>query len=140
MDNVGIVVESLDPAISFFEELGLELEMRMMIEGEWSGRVTGLRDQRVEIAMLRTPDGLTGVELSRFLTPPTVADHRNAPVNSLGYLRVMFAVDDLDDTLARLDKHGAELVDEVVQYEDVYRLCYIRGPEGILIGLAERIG
>ena len=140
MDNVGIVVESLDPAISFFEELGLELEMRMMIEGEWSGRVTGLRDQRVEIAMLRTPDGLTGVELSRFLTPPTVADHRNAPVNSLGYLRVMFAVDDLDDTLARLDKHGAELVDEVVQYEDVYRLCYVRGPEGILIGLAERIG
>ena len=140
MDNVGIVVESLGPAISFFEELGLELEMRMMIEGEWSGRVTGLRDQRVEIAMLRTPDGLTGVELSRFLTPPTVADHRNAPVNSLGYLRVMFAVDDLDDTLARLDKHGAELVDEVVQYEDVYRLCYIRGPEGILIGLAERIG
>jgi len=140
MDNVGIVVESLDPAISFFEELGLELEMRMMIEGEWSGRVTGLRDQRVEIAMLRTPDGLTGVELSRFLTPPTVADHRNAPVNSLGYLRVMFAVDDLDDTLARLDKHGAELVDEVVQYEDLYRLCYIRGPEGILIGLAERIG
>ena len=140
MDNVAIVVESLDPAISFFEELGLELEMRMMIEGEWSGRVTGLRDQRVEIAMLRTPDGLTGVELSRFLTPPTVADHRNAPVNALGYLRVMFAVDDLDDTLARLDKHGAELVDEVVQYEDVYRLCYIRGPEGILIGLAERIG
>jgi catechol 2,3-dioxygenase-like lactoylglutathione lyase family enzyme len=140
MDNVGIVVESLDPAISFFEELGLELEMRMMIEGEWSGRVTGLRDQRVEIAMLRTPDGLTGVELSRFLTPPTVADHRNAPVNSLGYLRVMFAVDDLDDTLARLDEHGAELVDEVVQYEDVYRLCYVRGPEGILIGLAERIG
>ena len=140
MDNVGIVVESLDPAISFFEELGLELEMRMMIEGAWSGRVTGLRDQRVEIAMLRTPDGLTGVELSRFLTPPTVADHRNAPVNSLGYLRVMFAVDDLDDTLARLDTHGAELVDEVVQYEDLYRLCYIRGPEGILIGLAERIG
>ena len=140
MDNVGIVVESLDPAISFFEELGLQLEMRMMIEGEWSGRVTGLRDQRVEIAMLRTPDGLTGVELSRFLTPPTVADHRNAPVNALGYLRVMFAVDDLDDTLARLDKHGAELVDEVVQYEDVYRLCYIRGPERILIGLAERIG
>ena len=140
MDNVGIVVESLDPAISFFEELGLELEMRMMIEGEWSGRVTGLRDQRVEIAMLRTPDGLTGVELSRFLTPPTVADHRNAPVNSLGYLRVMFAVDDLDDTLARLRKHGAELVHEVVQYEDMYRLCYIRGPEGILIGLAEQIG
>ena len=140
MDNVGIVVESLDAAISFFAELGLELEGRAMIEGEWSGRVTGLRDQRVEIAMLRTPDGLTGVDPSRFLTPPTVADHRNAPVNSLGYLRVMFAVDDLDDTLARLDTHGAELVDEVVQYEDVYRLCYIRGPEGILIGLAEQIG
>jgi len=140
MDNVGIVVESLDPAISFFEELGLELEMRMMIEGEWSGRVTGLRDQRVEIAMLRTPDGLTGVELSRFLTPAPVADHRNAPVNALGYLRVMFAVDDLDDTLVRLREHGAQLVDEVVQYEDAYRLCYVRGPEGILIGLAEQIG
>ena len=140
MDNVGIVVESLEGAISFFTELGLELEGRATIEGEWAGRVTGLGDQHVEIAMLRTPDGLTGVELSRFLTPPTVADHRNAPVNSLGYLRVMFAVDDLDDTLARLDKHGAELVDEVVQYEDLYRLCYIRGPEGILIGLAERIG
>ena len=140
MDNVGIVVESLEAAISFFEELGLELEMRMMIEGEWSGRVTGLRDQRVEIAMLRTPDGHGRIELSTFLTPPAAADHRNAPVNALGYLRVMFAVDDLDDTLARLDKHGAELVDEVVQYEDVYRLCYIRGPEGILIGLAERIG
>jgi catechol 2,3-dioxygenase-like lactoylglutathione lyase family enzyme len=140
MDNVGIVVESLDDAIPFFEELGLELEMRMLIEGEWAGRVTGVRDQRVEIAMLRTPDGLTGVELSRFLAPPTVADHRNAPVNALGYLRVMFAVDDLDDTLARLEKHGAEVVDEVVQYEDVYRLCYIRGPEGILIGLAERLG
>jgi catechol 2,3-dioxygenase-like lactoylglutathione lyase family enzyme len=140
MDNVGIVVESLDPAISFFEELGLELEMRMMVEGEWSGRVTGLRDQRVEIAMLRTPDGLTGVELSRFLAPPTVADHRNAPVNALGYLRVMFAVDDLDDTLARLGKHGAELVGDVVQYEDQYRLCYVRGPEGLLVGLAEELG
>ena len=140
MDNVGIVVEDLAAAIEFFGELGLELEGTGFIEGEWAGRVTGLGDQRVEVAMMRTPDGLTGVELSRFLTPPTVADHRNAPVNSLGYLRVMFAVDDLDDTLARLDKHGAELVDEVVQYEDVYRLCYIRGPEGILIGLAERIG
>jgi catechol 2,3-dioxygenase-like lactoylglutathione lyase family enzyme len=140
MDNVGIVVESLDTAISFFTELGLELEGRFMIEGDWSGRVTGLRDQRVEVAMMRTPDGNGGVELSRFLTPPVVADHRNAPVNALGYLRVMFAVDDLDETLARLQKHGAQLVDEVVQYEDVYRLCYIRGPEGILIGLAERIG
>jgi catechol 2,3-dioxygenase-like lactoylglutathione lyase family enzyme len=140
MDNVGIVVESLDAAISFFAELGLELEGRAMIEGDWSGRVTGLRDQRVEIAMMRTPDGHSRIELSRFLTPPAIADHRNAPVNALGYLRVMFAVDDLDDTLTRLREHGAQLVDEVVQYEDVYRLCYIRGPEGILIGLAEQIG
>ena len=140
MDNVGIVVESLDAAVSFFTELGLELEGRAMIEGEWSGRVTGLRGQRVETAMMRMPDGHGRIELSRFLTPPTVADHRNAPVNALGYLRVMFAVDDLDDTLARLREHGAQLVDEVVQYEDVYRLCYIRGPEGILIGLAEQIG
>ena len=140
MDNVGIVVESLDAAISFFAELGLELEGRYMIEGDWSGRVTGVRNQRVEVAMMRTPDGQAGIELSRFLTPSVVADHRNAPVNALGYLRVMFAVDDLDDTLARLREHGAQLVDEVVQYEDVYRLCYVRGPEGILIGLAERIG
>jgi catechol 2,3-dioxygenase-like lactoylglutathione lyase family enzyme len=140
MDNVGIVVESLDAAVSFFAELGLELEGRATIEGEWAGRVTGLGDQRVEIAMMRTPDGHSRLELSRFLTPPAVADHRNAPVNALGYLRVMFAVDDLDDTLARLRKRGAQLVGEVVQYEDVYRLCYIRGPEGLLIGLAERIG
>jgi catechol 2,3-dioxygenase-like lactoylglutathione lyase family enzyme len=140
MDNVGIVVESLDAAISFFSELGLELEGRAMIEGDWSGRVTGLHDQRVEIAMMRTPDGHGGIELSRYLTPPAVADHRNAPVNALGYLRVMFAVDDLDDTLGRLREHGAQLVDEVVQYEDVYRLCYVRGPEGILIGLAEKTG
>ena len=140
MDNVGIVVESLDAAIAFFTELGLELEGRATIEGDWSGRVTGLRDQRAEIAMMRTPDGHGRIELSRFLAPPVVADHRNAPVNSLGYLRVMYTVDDLDDTLARLLEHGAQLVDEVVQYEDVYRLCYIRGPEGILIGLAEQIG
>ena len=140
MDNVGIVVESLDAAISFFAELGLELEGRAMIEGEWAGRVTGLGDQRVEIAMMRTPDGHSRLELSRFLTPPPVADHRNAPVNALGYLRVMFAVDDIDDTLVRLRKRGAQLVGEVVQYEDVYRLCYIRGPEGLLIGLAEQIG
>jgi catechol 2,3-dioxygenase-like lactoylglutathione lyase family enzyme len=140
MDNVGIVVESLDVAISFFAELGLELEGRATIEGEWAGRVTGLGDQRVEIAMMRTPDGHSRLELSRFLTPPPVADHRNAPVNALGYLRVMFAVDDIDDTLARLRKHGAQLVGEVVQYEDVYRLCYMRGPEGLLIGLAEQIG
>ena len=140
MDNVGIVVDDLPAAIAFFRELGLELEGRAMIEGDWSGRVTGLRDQRVEIAMMRTPDGHSRLELSRFLAPPVVEDHRNAPVNALGYLRVMFAVDDLDDTLARLRKHGAQLVDEVVQYEDVYRLCYIRGPEGLLIGLAEQIG
>jgi catechol 2,3-dioxygenase-like lactoylglutathione lyase family enzyme len=139
MDNVGIVVESLDPAISFFAELGLELEGRATIEGEWSGRVTGVRGQRVEIAVMRMPDGHGKIELSRFVTPTVVSDHRNAPVNALGYLRVMFAVDDLDDTLARLRKHGAQLVDEVVQYEDLYRLCYIRGPEGILIGLAEPI-
>jgi catechol 2,3-dioxygenase-like lactoylglutathione lyase family enzyme len=138
MDNVGIVVEDLAAAIEFFRELGLELEGRAMVEGEWAGRVTGLGDQRVEIAMMRTPDGHSRLELSRFLAPPVVADHRNAPVNSLGYLRVMFAVDDIDETLARLRKHGAELVSsEVVQYEDSNRLCYVRGPEGLLIGLAE---
>src|SRR5919199_1267407 len=140
MDNVGIVVEDLDATIEFFRELGLELEGRAMVEGAWAGRVTGLGDQRVEIAMMRTPDGHSRLELSRFLTPRVVADHRNAPVNAFGYLRVMFAVDDLDDTLARLREHGAQLVDEVVDFEDVYRLCYIRGPEGILIGLAERTG
>jgi len=139
MDNVGIVVESLDDAIAFFAELGLRLEGRAMIEGEWAGRVTGLPSQRVEIAMLVTPDGHSRLELSRFLDPPVVADHRNAPVNALGYLRVMFAVDDIDDTLARLSRLGAQLVGEVVQYEDVYRLCYIRGPEGVLIGLAEEL-
>src|SRR5213079_3593335 len=140
MDNVGIVVDDLPATIAFFRELGLELEGRAMVEGEWAGRVTGLGDQRVEMAMMRTPDGHSRLELSRFLTPPVVAEHRNAPVNALGYLRVMFAVDDLDDTLARLREHGAQLVDEVVQYEDVYRLCYVRGPEGILVGLAEQIG
>jgi len=141
MDNIGIVVESLDAAISFFAELGLELEGRAMVEGEWAGRVTGLGDQSVEIAMMRTPDGHSRLELSRFITSPVAADHRNAPVNALGYLRVMFAVDDIDDTLARLRKHGAELVSsEVIQYQDVYRLCYIRGPEGLLIGLAQELG
>jgi catechol 2,3-dioxygenase-like lactoylglutathione lyase family enzyme len=140
MDNVGIVVESLDGAIAFFAELGLKLEGRAMIEGEWAGRVTGLPDQQVEIAMMATPDGHSRLELSRFLRPPVVADHRNAPVNALGYLRVMFTVDDVDDTLARLRKCGAQLVGEVVQYENAYRLCYIRGPEGILIGLAEELG
>ena len=141
MDNVGIVVESLDAAVSFFEELGLELEGRFTIEGEWAGRVTGLGDQQVEVAMMRTPDRQSRLELSRFVTPPAIADHRTAPVNSLGYLRVMFAVDDIDDTLGRLGEHGAELVSsEVVRFQDSYRLCYIRGPEGLLIGLAEEIG
>ena len=140
MDNVGLVVESLDAAISFFTELGLELEGRATVEGDWAERVTGLRHMRVEIAMMRTPDGHSRLEISRFLTPPVVADHRNAPVNALGYLRIMFAVEDVDDTLARLRSHGAELVGELVQYEDRYRLCYVRGPEGILIGLAEQIG
>ncbi|HEY0771420.1 MAG TPA: VOC family protein [Sphingobacteriaceae bacterium] len=140
MNNVGIVVESLDNAISFFKEIGLTLEGRTMVEGEWAGRVTGLGDQSVEIAMMVTPDGHSRLELSRFLTPHTIADHRNAPVNSLGYLRIMFRVDNLDELLSRLYKHGAELVGEVVQYEDVYKLCYIRGTEGILIGLAEQLG
>jgi catechol 2,3-dioxygenase-like lactoylglutathione lyase family enzyme len=139
MDNVGIVVEDLDKAIAFFTELGLELEGRAMIEGEWAGRVTGLGNQHVEIAMMVTPDGHSRLEISRFLTPPVVADHRNAPVNALGYLRVMFTVVDIDDTLARLQKIGAQLVGEVVKYEEMYRLCYIRGPEGILIGLAEQL-
>jgi catechol 2,3-dioxygenase-like lactoylglutathione lyase family enzyme len=139
MDNVGIVVESLDAAISFFAELGLKLEGRATIEGEWAGRVTGLGTQHVEIAMMVTPDGHSRLELSRFLTPPVVADHRTAPVNALGYLRVMFTVDDIDETLIRLRKCGAELVGDVVQYEQSYRLCYIRGPEGVLIGLAEEL-
>jgi catechol 2,3-dioxygenase-like lactoylglutathione lyase family enzyme len=139
LDNVGIVVEDLGRAIDFFRELGLELEGRAMIEGEWAGRVTGLGNQHVEIAMMRTPDGHSRLELSRFLAPDVVADHRSAPVNALGYLRVMFAVDDIDETLERLRMRGAELVGEVVQYKDAYRLCYIRGPEGILIGLAEEL-
>ncbi|RWB70841.1 MAG: VOC family protein [Mesorhizobium sp.] len=139
MDNIGIVVEDLDATVDFFGELGLVLEGRATIEGEWAGRVTGLGDQHVEIAMMRTPDGHSRLELSRFLRPSVVADHRNAPVNALGYLRVMFAVDDIDDTLERLRKHGAELVGEVVRYKDVYRLCYIRGPEGLLVGLAQEL-
>jgi catechol 2,3-dioxygenase-like lactoylglutathione lyase family enzyme len=137
MDNVGIVVESLDKAISFFLELGLKLEGKGMIEGDWAGRVTGLKDQSVEIAMMVTPDGNSRLELSRFINPKVIEDHRKAPVNALGYLRVMFAVADIDDTLNRLYKHGAELVDEVVRYQDSYKLCYVRGPEGILIGIAE---
>jgi catechol 2,3-dioxygenase-like lactoylglutathione lyase family enzyme len=140
MDNVGIVVESLDEVISFFTELGLKLEGRTTVEGEWAARVTGLGSQRVEIAMMVTPDGHGRLEISRFLAPPTIADHRKAPVNALGYLRVMFAVTDIDDVVARLQKHGAELVGEVVQYEDMYRLCYLRGPEGILVALAEQLG
>jgi len=140
MDNVGIVVEDIDAAVEFFTELGLELEGRMPIEGDRAGRVTGLRGQRVEIAMMRTPDGHGRLELSRFDAPAVASDHRTAPVNSLGYLRVMFAVEDIDDTLARLSKLGATVVDEVVDYEDIYRLCYIRGPEGILIGLAQQLG
>ena len=140
MDNVGIVVESLDDAISFFAELGMKLEGRGTIEGEWAGRVTGLGFQRVEIAVMVTPDGHSRLEISRFITPLVVADHRNAPVNALGYLRVMFTVEDIDEVLARLSKRGAQLVGEVAQYEDSYRLCYIRGPEGLLIGLAEQLG
>src|SRR5512134_1107708 len=140
MHNVGIVVESLDEAISFFAELGLKLEGRATVEGEWAGRVTGLGTQRVEIAMMVTPDGHSRLELSRFLTPPVISDHRTAPVNALGYLRIMFTVEDIDEMVSRLTKHGAQLVGEVVQYEDSYRLCYIRGTEGLLIGLAEELG
>ncbi|MCA9279133.1 MAG: VOC family protein [Phycisphaeraceae bacterium] len=139
MDNVGIVVEDIDAAVAFFTELGLELEGRAPIEGAWADDVTGLRDMRVEIAMMRTPDGHSRLELSRFLAPPVVADHRVAPVNTLGYLRVMFTVEDIDDTLARLSKRGAVLVGNVAQYQEVYRLCYIRGPEGVLIGLAQEL-
>ena len=140
MDNVGIVVEDLSATVDFFVELGFELEGRATIEGEWAGRVTGLGDQHVEVAMMRTPDGHSRLELSRFIRPPVSADHRTAPVNALGYLRVMFALDDLDETLERIGKHGAQLVGEVVEYQDVYRLCYIRGPEGLLIGLAQELG
>jgi len=140
MHNVGIVVESLDNAISFFTEIGLKLEGRTMVEGEWAGRVTGLGDQSVEIAMMVTPDGHSRLELSRFLTPATISDHRTAPVNSLGYLRIMLTVDNIDELVSRLTKNGAELVGEVIQYKDMYRLCYIRGTEGLLIGLAEQLG
>lgn len=140
MHNVGIVVESLDNSIEFFTEIGLTLEGRMMVEGEWAGRVTGLGDQSVEVAMMVTPDGHSRLELSQFIRPQTVSDHRSTPVNSLGYLRIMFRVDNLDELLSRLEKHGAQVVDEVVQFGDVYRLCYIRGVEGLLIGLAEQLG
>ena len=140
MHNMGIVVESLDNAITFFEEIGLRLEGRAMVEGEWAGRVTGLGDQSVEIAMMVTPDGHSRLELSQFLAPDIISEHRTAPVNSLGYLRVMFTVDNIDELVSRLTKQGAQFVGEIVQYEDMYRLCYIRGPEGILIGLAEQLG
>lgn len=140
MHNVGIVVDDMHATIEFFRELGLELEGQGTFDGDWAGRVTGLRGQVVEIAMMRTPDGRSRLELSRFLTPPIVTDHRNDPVNALGYLRVMFEVDDLEDTLVRLRRHGAEVVDEVVRYENVYRLCYVRGPGGLLVGLAEELG
>lgn len=139
MDNIGIVVESIDKAVEFFTELGLKLEGRMIVEGEWAGQVTGLKNQQVEIAMMVTPDGHSRLEISRFIVPEVIADHRLAPVNALGYLRAMFTVKDIDDTLARLQKIGAELVGEVVKYEEIYRLCYIRGPEGLLIGLAEQL-
>jgi catechol 2,3-dioxygenase-like lactoylglutathione lyase family enzyme len=139
MDNIGIVVESLDEVVTFFTELGLQLEGRAIVEGEWAGRVTGLGDQRVEVAMMVTPDGHSRLELSHFISPSVVEDHRNAPVNALGYLRSMFTVEDIDDTVSRLQESGAELVGEIVQYEDVYRLCYIRGPEHILIGIAEEL-
>ena len=140
MDNMGIVVEDLDTTVEFFQDLGLELEGRTTVEGEWAGTVTGLGDQQVEIAMMRTPDGHSRLELSRFIEPTVIADHRTAPVNALGYLRVMFAVDDLDDTLTRLEKHGTKLVStEIVNFQDTYRLCYVRGPEGLLIGLAQAL-
>jgi catechol 2,3-dioxygenase-like lactoylglutathione lyase family enzyme len=139
MNNVGIVVENLDNAITFFTEIGLTLEGRGMVESEWAGQVTGLGNQSVEVAMMDTPDGHSRLEISKFITPKTISDHRTAPVNSLGYLRVMFRVDNIDELVSRLVKHGAELVGEIVQYENIYRLCYIRGTEGILVGLAEQL-
>lgn len=139
MNNVGIVVENLDKAIAFFKEIGLELEGRMIIDDEWAGRVTGLKNQSVEIAMMVTPDGHSRLELSRFIFPKTVSDHRTAQINSLGYLRVMFRVDNLEELLKRLSEQGHEIVGEVVDYEHIYKLCYIRGTEGLLIGLAEQL-
>lgn len=140
MDNVLIVVEDLEAAKAFFAELGMELEAETTVEGSWVGRVVGLDDVRADIAMLRTPDGHGRVELTKFHTPPAVrAEPESAPANALGIRRIMFAVDDVDDVVARLRNHGAELVGEVAQYEDVYRLCFLRGPEGIIIGLAEQL-
>ena len=139
MNNMGIVVENLDNAISFFSEIGLKIEGRGMVEGTWAGRVTGLENQSVEVVMMVTPDGHSRLEISRFLTPTTISDHRTAPVNSLGYLRIMFRVDNIDELVPRLINNGAELVGEIVQYENIYKLCYIRGTEGLLIGLAEQL-
>ena len=139
MNNIGVVVENLDNAIFFFSEIGLKLEGRTTIKDEWAGRVTGLGDQNVEVAMMVTPDGHSRLEISKFINPTTISDHRNAPVNSLGYLRIMFRVDNIDELVSRLIENGSELVGEMVQYENSYRLCYIRGTEGLLIGLAEQL-
>ena len=141
MDNVLIVVEDLDAATAFFKELGMELEGETQVEGSWAGEVVGLENVRADIVMLRTPDGTNRVELSKFHTPPAVrAEPEDAPANALGIRRIMFTVDDIDDTVARLQTHGAELLDKIAQYEDIYRLCFLRGPEGIIIGLAEPLG
>jgi catechol 2,3-dioxygenase-like lactoylglutathione lyase family enzyme len=139
MDNVSIVVESLDETIKFFSEIGLILEGRGLIEGEWAGKVTGLDSQVVEIAMMITPDGHSRLELSQFIKPEIVSDHRNAEVNSLGYLRVMFTVENVDELVERLEKLGAKLVGEIINYENTYRLCYIRSSDGFLIGLAQEL-
>jgi catechol 2,3-dioxygenase-like lactoylglutathione lyase family enzyme len=139
MDNVGVVVDDLAAAIAFFVELGLELEGEATVEGRRVDRVVGLDGVRSDIAMMRTPDGHGRLELTKFHTPPATTAEPNAPVNTLGYRRVMFAVDDLEAVLARLQAHGAELLGEVVQYEDKYLLCYVRGPEGIIVALAEQL-
>ncbi|MHA6804101.1 VOC family protein [Salinifilum ghardaiensis] len=141
MDNVLLVVDDLEAAIAFFTELGMELEGRTTIEGRWADRVIGIDDARSEIAMLRTPDGHGRVELSEFHQPEAIrAEPADAPVNALGIRRIMFAVDDLDEVLPRLRAHGAELVGEVAQFEDSYLLCFVRGPEGIIVGLAQELG
>ena len=140
MDNVLIVVEDLEAAKAFFAELGMQLEGETTVEGPWVGSVIGLNDVRADIAMMRTPDGHGGVELTKFHTPPAVrAEPKGAPANAVGIRRIMFEVDDIDDVVARLRTHGAELVGEIAQYEDIYRLCFVRGPEGIIIGLAEQL-
>jgi catechol 2,3-dioxygenase-like lactoylglutathione lyase family enzyme len=140
MDNVLIVVEDLEAAQAFFAELGMELDGETTVEGPWAGKVIGLDNVRADIIMMRTPDGHGRVELSRFHTPPAVrAEPADAPANALGIRRIMFAVEDIDGGVARLRGHGAELLDEIVQYENLYRLCFVRGPEGILVGLAEQL-